>query len=131
VATAAIDAMRQIRSRRETPLDGSDPDGHGETVLSGRVGVGPSPERIASGREMVAVARRVLSRLPASRRRAVGLHLQGFTTQEIAALMGWSEAKARNLVYRGLAELREKVHSATSSGADLEMDGARGDEVGR
>ena len=29
------------------------------------------------------------------------------SSQEIADLLGWSEAKARNLVYRGLSELRK------------------------
>ena len=30
---------------------------------------------------------------------------------EIAQLMGWSEAKTRNLIYRGLADLRERLAS--------------------
>lgn len=39
---------------------------------------------------------------------ALGLYLQGFTTEEIGALMGWSEAKARNVVYRFLDQVRAK-----------------------
>jgi RNA polymerase sigma factor (sigma-70 family) len=39
---------------------------------------------------------------------ALGLYLKGFTTEEIGALMGWSEAKARNLLYRYLDEIRSK-----------------------
>jgi DNA-directed RNA polymerase specialized sigma24 family protein len=34
------------------------------------------------------------------------------TTDEIADLMEWSEPKARNLVYRGLKELRGKLRAA-------------------
>jgi RNA polymerase sigma factor (sigma-70 family) len=99
VATAAIDAMRQVRSRREIPLEVPDIERADR----------PSPERIAAAREQVDAARRALAGLTANRRRAVGLHLQGFTSEEIASLTRWTEAKARNLVYRGLAELREKL----------------------
>lgn len=37
----------------------------------------------------------------------IGLYLQGFTTDEIGTLKGRSEAWARNILYRTLAELRE------------------------
>jgi RNA polymerase sigma factor (sigma-70 family) len=40
--------------------------------------------------------------------KSLGLYLQGFTTEEIGALMGWSEAKARNIVYRFLDQVRAK-----------------------
>ena len=36
-------------------------------------------------------------------------HPDGMTTQEIADILGWSEPKARNLVYRGLGELRKHL----------------------
>jgi RNA polymerase sigma factor (sigma-70 family) len=39
---------------------------------------------------------------------ALGLYLQGFTTEEIGALLGWTEAKARNIVYRFLEQVRVK-----------------------
>ena len=35
------------------------------------------------------------------------LHLEGYRRDEIEALLGWSEAKTRNLLYRGLSDLRE------------------------
>jgi DNA-directed RNA polymerase specialized sigma24 family protein len=50
-----------------------------------------------------------MARLPENRRLAVGLHLRGMTTDEIADLMEWSEPKARNLVYRGLKDLRGEL----------------------
>jgi RNA polymerase sigma-70 factor (ECF subfamily) len=37
------------------------------------------------------------------------MYLAGYNSTEIGALMGWTEAKARNLLYRGLAELRERL----------------------
>jgi RNA polymerase sigma-70 factor (ECF subfamily) len=34
------------------------------------------------------------------------MYLAGYDSAEITQLMGWSEAKTRNLLYRGLADLR-------------------------
>lgn len=50
--------------------------------------------------------------IPASRRPVVRMHLHGYSREEIADLMGWSEAKTRNLLYRGLADLRERLTAA-------------------
>jgi RNA polymerase sigma factor (sigma-70 family) len=47
--------------------------------------------------------------LPERRRRPVQLHLQGFTTAQVGTLIGVTEPAARNLVYRGLEELRERL----------------------
>jgi RNA polymerase sigma-70 factor (ECF subfamily) len=38
---------------------------------------------------------------------AVALHLQGHSVPDIGKLMSWAPKKADNLVYRGLADLRE------------------------
>jgi RNA polymerase sigma-70 factor (ECF subfamily) len=37
------------------------------------------------------------------------MHLMGHTREEIAELMGWTDAKTRNLLYRGMADLRERL----------------------
>jgi RNA polymerase sigma-70 factor (ECF subfamily) len=34
------------------------------------------------------------------------MYLDGYRRDEIAELMKWSDAKTRNLLYRGLADLR-------------------------
>ena len=52
-----------------------------------------------------------LAQLPENRRLAVKNHLQGLTTPEIGALLGWSEPKARNLVHRGLKDLRTALRA--------------------
>jgi RNA polymerase sigma-70 factor (ECF subfamily) len=39
------------------------------------------------------------------------MHLLGHPREEIARVMGWTEAKTRNLLYRGLAELRERLQA--------------------
>jgi RNA polymerase sigma factor (sigma-70 family) len=41
-----------------------------------------------------------------SRRRVVKLYLMDLTIEEIAAFYGWSKNKTRNLLYRGLADLK-------------------------
>lgn len=47
--------------------------------------------------------------LPESRRAVVRMYLSGYDRGEIAGLLHWSEGKTRNLLYRGLAELRERL----------------------
>ena len=54
----------------------------------------------------IAALERGLGRLLIERRIAVRLHLEGKGRDEIRTLTGWSEAKARNLLYRGLADLK-------------------------
>jgi len=70
-----------------------------------------SPYAVAERREWVRKIDRAMTRLAENRRRAVGLHLRGRTTQEIAGMLGWSEPKARNLVHRGLRDLRGHLRS--------------------
>lgn len=43
-------------------------------------------------------------------------HLAGFSAEEIMAMHGWPYQKARNLIARGMAELREKLRA---EGVDL------------
>jgi RNA polymerase sigma-70 factor (ECF subfamily) len=129
VATAAIDAMRQIRGRREIPLEPSNADEQPSSL--DHISEDPSPERVVAGRELARTARTLLARLPANRRRAVGLHLQGFTTAEIARLMRWSEPKARNLVHRGLNDLRQQLRASLSDDSAFDLGPVRPDEVRR
>lgn len=107
-ATATIDAVRRIKTRRESPLSVVEDLEEGPPGLRS-VESADSPERVAAGKEIGRSIHDALATLPEKRRRAVGLYLQGFTSQEIGALLGWSEPKARNLVYRGLKELRQQL----------------------
>jgi RNA polymerase sigma-70 factor (ECF subfamily) len=50
-----------------------------------------------------------LARLSPDRRVAVRLHLKGKDRDAIAEFTGWSEARTRNLLYRGLTDLREAL----------------------
>jgi RNA polymerase sigma-70 factor (ECF subfamily) len=101
-----LDAVR--RARRDSILvDGV--VGEEESVVGEAMLVAATPEDDAITTDLLVHVRSCMAGLGDNRRRAVGLHLQGFTTREIGGLMGWTEAKARNLVYRGLHSLRERL----------------------
>ncbi len=106
--TTAIDAVRRVVARREDQLrtEASEDDAAKDMV---NIAADPShaPDAVTARRELMQRIAEAVQALPENRRRAVELHLQGLTLAEIAELLGWSEAKARNLVYRGLDDLRE------------------------
>lgn len=47
--------------------------------------------------------------LAPDRRVAVKLHLAGYQREEIASLLGWSDVRTRNLVHRGMIDLRTRL----------------------
>jgi len=107
--TATLDAVRRATARREDQLCPSDPE---PISLPFGLAVGrsnPSPESRAHERGLLAKVQAVLRRMAPRKRSAVSLHIRGFTPAEIAQLTGWSEPRARSLVYRGLKELRSKL----------------------
>jgi len=119
-ATATIDAMRRIQARHEEQLDmlveQRTDDGD---VMFAPAPVRDSPERVAESREAVDKVMSAVAKLPDAQRRAVGMYLQGMTSQDVADLMGWSEPKSRNLIYRGLKELRKSLRE---EGIDYEIE---------
>jgi RNA polymerase sigma factor (sigma-70 family) len=118
-ATATIDAVRRAKVRREEQLhliDEEEGEGERRPLTEDRE---KSPVRLTEQRQVIQKVNEALARLPESRRRAVGLHLEGMTSREIADLMGWSEPKARNLIYRGLKDLRSLLQP---EGIEYEID---------
>jgi RNA polymerase sigma-70 factor (ECF subfamily) len=112
-ASAMVDALRRVRARREVPLTesseaGADPTGPAATAAAAVLEV-ETPEAAAIRRETGRHIQKALESLLESRRMPVRLHLQGFSVLEIARLLGTSEPRARNLVYRGLADLRAEL----------------------
>jgi RNA polymerase sigma-70 factor (ECF subfamily) len=103
--SASIDIIRRRRARRfeATAL----PDGTTDDL--------PDPRRTAEatleGREIADAVHRAVAMLAESRRAVVRMHLAGYERAEIGDLLGWSEAKTRNLLYRGLADLRQILDS--------------------
>jgi RNA polymerase sigma factor (sigma-70 family) len=57
-------------------------------------------------KEIIATA---VNSLIESRRRTVKLYLLGMTIEEISSFYSWSQHKTRNLLYRGLADLKKML----------------------
>ena len=94
--SAAIDLFRrERRSRSLVPLHPNLPDSGKE-----------NPERKLDSLALGEALNRALERLDDRRRPVLRMYLSGYSHKEIASLLGWSEATVRNLLYRGLAELR-------------------------
>ena len=119
-ATATIDAMRRVQARHEEQLEilVDQRTDEGEMMLL-PAPVKDSPERLAESREAVDRVMSAVAKLPDAQRRAVGMYLQGMTSQDVADLMEWSEPKSRNLIYRGLKELRKSLRE---EGIDYEIE---------
>lgn len=98
-----IDEIRRIRRRRETSLE------EGEPVPT--ESANGDPEQAAAGREIGHGILECLACLLRDRRLSVSLYLQGHTVPEAARILDWSAKKTENLVYRGLADLRECLAS--------------------
>jgi RNA polymerase sigma factor (sigma-70 family) len=110
--SASLRAIRRAKARREEQLlDDAAPQDEGGPVVVLCTPPDASPYAVAERREWVRKIDRAMTRLAENRRRAVGLHLRGRTTHEIAGILGWSEPKARNLVHRGLRDLRVHLRS--------------------
>lgn len=63
------------------------------------------------GSELGRAVHEALDLLSESRRGVVRMYLAGYDRYEIADLLGWSEPKTRNLLYRGLEDLRQILSS--------------------
>jgi RNA polymerase sigma factor (sigma-70 family) len=99
--SAALDLVRRRRDGREEPL---------EDRVEGTAAAGP--EMRLERKELGERIGRALNTLGATRRPVVRMYLAGYSGNEIAKVLGWSEAKTRNLLYRGLADLRASLTRA-------------------
>lgn len=120
--TATIDAIRRVKVRREEQLHLAEEEGDevgGGQMVSPVTRPENSPQQLAERREIVRKTEAILLSLPENRSRVVGLYLEGLTTSEIAELLKSSEPKARNLLYRGLNDLRQQLQA---QGIEYEID---------
>jgi RNA polymerase sigma-70 factor (ECF subfamily) len=101
--SATLDFIRRQRGRGGRPgMAALDPGG---ADLPG----GDRPDRTLEESELAEVVFGAVEGLMESRRRVVRLHLLGYENAEIAGLLGWSGGKTRNLLSRGLADLRGRL----------------------
>lgn len=97
--SALVDEIRRTTRRRETDLE----DAAVEQVAINS----QDPERMTASRQVGRGIQDCLSRMQRDRRLAVTLYLQGHTVPETARVLDWPAKRADNLVYRGLADLRQ------------------------
>jgi RNA polymerase sigma-70 factor, ECF subfamily len=102
--SAVVDEIRRRRRRREIALEVFTETGDGS--VGPEPSPGPDPERDASFRELGEAVRDCLVAMKRERRLAVMLHLQDHAVPEAARILGWTPKRTENLVYRGLANLR-------------------------
>lgn len=108
-ATAALDLLRRRRARGGNLTDSV--DDHAERLIAN---AGAAEELDARDLERQVLT--ALDTLPLSRRMVVRMYLSGYEREEIAELLGWTEAKTRNLLYRGLADLRASLTAVGITG---------------
>ncbi len=97
---AVRETVRLLNIEARQPVAGLD-DGVIEP-LDGQA----SPEGEAVARDTAEAVAAALDTLAPDRRRAVEAHLQGYEVTEIMRMYGWPYQRARNLIARGMGDLR-------------------------
>lgn len=110
VDTAVIDQLRL--HRREELLLKLEKQKQVAELMNG---YRPEVLRLALKKE--ALAKAVDGLIP-SRRSAVKLYLLNMSIEEISRFYGWSQHKTRNLLYRGLADLKRSIKSLEAERRD-------------
>jgi DNA-directed RNA polymerase specialized sigma24 family protein len=101
-------AVREtVRVLREEDAPAGEPsDDHPDAALGA-----DDPHQVLEARERAAQIEAGLCGLQAERACAVRAHLAGFEVAEIMTMYGWPYQKARNLVARGMADLRSALRA--------------------
>ncbi|MFN7959897.1 MAG: RNA polymerase sigma factor [Thermoanaerobaculia bacterium] len=102
--SALVDEIRRQKRRQEVALESGSED---DPVPAELVAAGADPERSSSSRELGLAIASCLGAMQRDRRLAVTLYLQGHSVPETAQLLDWPAKRTENLVYRGLADLRQ------------------------
>ena len=97
--SAVVDFIRRRRARREERLD--DPG-----MVQPLARRSDEADARARAGDIERAVERALGTLPSARQAVVRLHLAGYDRFEIADLLGWTEAKTRNHLYRSLELMR-------------------------
>lgn len=98
--TATVDRIRSLRRRPESAIRDDEDDRLGSDPR-------PGPHAREASRDTAAGIDECLSVLVAARRTVVRLFLLGNTLAETETMTGWQPKKVRNLLYRGLSQMRE------------------------
>ncbi|MBX2810219.1 MAG: sigma-70 family RNA polymerase sigma factor [Myxococcales bacterium] len=101
--TVLVDEIRRFRRRSEVSWDTEEGKGsaEGDRQLSRT-----NPEQNAKRQQLGKGIADCLRSIRVERRQALVLYLQGYSLQEIAQLLGYTQKKTENIVYRGRADLQ-------------------------
>jgi RNA polymerase sigma-70 factor (ECF subfamily) len=103
--SALVDEIRRRKRQREVPLgDAADAD---DEVRRTEPSAQGDPESSTAFRELGSAVRECLLNAKRERRLAVTLYLQGHSIPDAARILDWDVKRTENLVYRGLADLRQ------------------------
>ena len=104
---AARETVRVIRGERrfEEKAEIAHQTRSGPVGASGEV----APDRAAESHQIGEQIRAAIATLQPLRRLAVQAHLMGHPVDEIMEMNGWTYQKARNLVARGMGDLRREL----------------------
>jgi RNA polymerase sigma-70 factor (ECF subfamily) len=105
VTSVVVDALRRRAARPEDTVE--------EPLMAAVAQHAAAPEDALARDQRAAALRDALARIPERRRRPAALLLRGFSTPEIARLLGTTEATVRNLAYRGVDDLKALLGGAT------------------
>lgn len=93
--------VRRESKRGQVPLE----------TAAAAVASDDNPHEALARRELGAAIEQVLGELADDRQRAVRAHLAGMTVQEIMQLHDWTYQRARNLIARGMADVRAALRA--------------------
>lgn len=98
----AVRAVRRYRARGEEPL---------ESAPLQIAGPASRADRLTDARRVQDALAEGLRAMAPERARAVRGHLAGFNVEELMKLYGWTYQRARNLIARGMADLRTELRA--------------------
>jgi RNA polymerase sigma factor (sigma-70 family) len=98
----AVRAVRRYRARAEEPL---------ESAPLQIAGPATRADRLTDARRVQDALAEALQAMAPDRARAVRGHLAGFNVEELMKLYGWTYQRARNLIARGMADLRAELRA--------------------
>jgi RNA polymerase sigma-70 factor (ECF subfamily) len=106
---AVRETVRQLQretARRSEPLS--------EELSASVRDSGHDPHAALAAKDLATKLQAAIDHLAPDRRRAVRAHLAGFEVAEIMQMTSWSYQKTRNLIARGIADLRKALREEES-----------------
>ncbi len=110
---AVRETVREVRKRLEENRTHASIDADTTAPVPSAL---PDPERAAEAAALGREIERVISQLLPERATAVRAHLAGYSVEEMMATHGWPYQKARNLIARGMADLRDELRKGGYGG---------------